>query len=301
MDLLTALRSFARVAETGSFSAVSRETGVSQPTVSRQIAELERHFRVRVLSRTTRSLSLTEDGRSLLAYARDMIELLEAAEATLGRTQAVPAGLVRIGTTTAFGLHLTAIIGLLLERWSGLSIEVVMRDSFGDMVEEGLDLAIRVGEIGDSALITRRLVDVERILVASPPYLSDRASPLHPRDLAEHRCIAYTYGATRREWEFIPAQPPTGQDGIIVPATGRFRANNSEAVHRAAMEGLGLAVLPFFQVKAEILSGMLVRLMPDWRLRDLPLHLVYPGPRKLPLRTRAVMDFLIEMAPTLAC
>jgi DNA-binding transcriptional LysR family regulator len=300
MDLLSAMRSFVRVAETGSFSAVSRETGVSQPTVSRQIAELERHFGARVLSRTTRSLSLTEDGRSLLSYARDMIDALEAAEAALGRTRLAPAGLVRIGTTTALGLHLTTIIGSLLERWPALSVEVVMRDSFGDIVEEGLDLAVRAGEIGDSTLITRKLVDIGRVLVASPSYLTGRALPLHPHDLAEHPCIAYTYGSAKREWPFLPVDGRSIEDEIVVPATGRFHANNSECVHRAAIEGLGVAALPAFQVRADITAGLLVRLMQDWRLPDLTLHLVYPGPRNLPLRTRTALEFLISIGPTLA-
>lgn len=300
MDLLSAMRSFVRVAETGSFSAVSRETGISQPTVSRQIAELERHFGARVLRRTTRSLSLTEDGRSLLTHARDMIDALEAAEAALGRTRLAPAGRVRVGTTTALGLHLTTLVGTLLERWPALSIEVVMRDSFGDIVEEGLDLAVRAGEIGDSSLITRKLVDIERVLVASPAYLEKRPLPLHPHDLADHPCIAYTYGSAKREWIFLPAGGRAPPDGIVVPAIGRFHANNSECVRRAAVEGLGVAALPAFQVRADIAAGSVVRLMPEWRLPDLALNLVYPGPRNLPLRTRTVLDFLIGIGPTLA-
>lgn len=298
MDLLGALKSFVRVAEAGSFSAVSRETGVSQPTVSRHVAELEEHFKARLFNRTTRSLSLTDDGRSLLAYAHDLMDLVGAAEASLRGTSVAPTGLVRVGTTTALGLYLTTHIGRLLQRWPLLSVEVVMRDAFGNMVEEGLDLAIRIGEFGDSQLITRKLVNVERILVGSPTYLQRAGRPNHPDDLNDHHCIAYTYGEAKREWSFYPRHGQSAQ-AIVTSAEGQFRANNSESVHRAAIEGIGLAVLPAFQVRDDIAGGTLVRLMPDWRLPDLTMHLVYPGPRKPPLRTRVVMEFLSELAPAL--
>jgi len=290
MDLLAALQSFVRVAETGSFTAVSRATGQSQPTVSRQIAMLEQHFDVRLFNRTTRSLTVTADGQTLLAHARQMLETLDTAEDALGRRQAQPRGLVRLGTTTAFGLFLTPRIGSLLDRYPELSVELVMRDSFGDMIEEGLDLAVRINLPSESTLLTRRLADMPRPLVAAPTYLERHGVPAEPDDLTGHACVVYTYGIERHVWHFA-----RGTERRSIQAAGGFRANNSEAVHQAALHGLGIALLPAYQVREDISAGRLRVLMPDWMAEPLMLHVAYPGPRHLPLRTRTVLDFLTRL------
>ncbi|AXY21807.1 LysR family transcriptional regulator [Komagataeibacter saccharivorans] len=295
MDLLSALHSFVRVAATGSFSAVSRETGASQPTISRHIALLEAHYGATLFARTTRSLMMTEDGRSLLPHAYEVLEILETAETALGRRRASVSGLVRLGVTTAFGLYLTSRLGRLLEEHPDLSVELVMRDGFGDLVEEGLDLAVRIGSIAEGSLIARRLGSVHRCVIASTDYLARRGTPEHPRDLLNHPCIAYSYGGTRHDWQFARK----GESETTVAASGPFRANSSEAVLQAVRAGLGIGMLPAFQVEEDIAAGRLKCLLPEWTIPELPFYAVHTGPRTLPLRTRTVLDFLIEISDVL--
>ncbi|MFT8675092.1 MAG: LysR family transcriptional regulator [Acetobacter sp.] len=294
MDLLSALHSFVRVAATGSFSAVSRETGVSQPTISRHIALLETHYGTTLFARTTRSLTMTEDGRSLLPHAYEVLEILETAETVLGRRRASVSGLVRLGVTTAFGLCLSRRLGELLDRHPDLSVEIVMRDGFGDMVEEGLDLAVRVGEIAEGSLIARKLGLVQKWLVASPACLQRHHMPEHPRDLTDYPGVVYNYGTSWLDWNF----ERDGEESVIAPSAV-YRANSSEAVLYAVESGIGVGLLPAFQVRDGVQAGRLVRLFPDWTIPALPFYAVHTGPRTLPLRTRTVMDFLIDVSAEL--
>ncbi|MBO1328621.1 LysR family transcriptional regulator [Acetobacter suratthaniensis] len=291
MDLLSALHSFVRVAATGSFSAVSRETGVSQPTISRHIALLESHYGTTLFARTTRSLTMTEDGRSLLPHAYEVLEILETAETVLGRRRASVSGLVRLGVTTAFGLCLSRRLGELFDRHPDLSVEIVMRDAFGDLVEEGLDLAVRVGEIAVGSLIARKLGMVRKCLVASPECMARYHMPEHPRELTNYPGVVYNYGSSWLDWNF----ERDGEESVIAPSAV-FRANTSEAVLYAVESGLGIGLLPHFQVRDALREGRLVRLFPDWNIPSLPFYAVHTGPRTLPLRTRTVLDFLIDVS-----
>jgi len=294
MDLLSALHSFVRVAATGSFSAVSRETGASQPTISRHIALLEAHYGTTLFARTTRSLMMTEDGRSLLPHAYEVIEILETAETALGRRRASVSGLVRVGVTTAYGMYVTSRLGELLDQHPDLSIELIVRDGFGDLVEEGLDLAVRIGELAEGSLIARRLGSIHRRLVASKAYIARRGVPEHPRDLINHPCIAHTYSGLRFEWIF-----ERDDEQSAINANGPLRANSNEAVMMAVRAGVGIGMLPSFQIQEAIATGELVELFPEWTMPALPFYAVHTGPRTLPLRTRTVLDFLVEISGVL--
>jgi DNA-binding transcriptional LysR family regulator len=291
MDLIAALRSFVRVAETGSFSAVSVEAQVTQPTISRQIAMLEQHFGVRLFNRTTRKLIVTEDGRTLLALAREIEETLEEAETAFGRRRASPSGIVRLSCPTAFGFYLIGQLGRFAQRYPDISLDLVMRESFGDLIEEGLDLAVRVGPLSESALISRRIGSIERVLVSTPDYLDRAGIPDEPRDLRQHSCIAYAYNTPDRSWIFHQA----GRE-VRIPVSGVFRSNNSEAAQRAVLAGLGIGLLPVILVAPEVVAGRLVRVMPDWESPALPIHIVHSGPRALPLRIRTVVGFLTQIS-----
>jgi len=291
MDLITALGSFIRVAETGSFSAVSAETRVSQPTVSRQIAMLERHFGVRLFNRTTRRLTVTEDGRTLLALAREIKETLDVADSAFGLRRISPSGVVRMSCPTAFGFYMIGQLGRFAQRYPDISIDLVMRESFGDLIQEGLDLAVRVGPLNESTLISRRIGSIERILVATPDYLERAGTPTAPRELRPHSCIAYAYNTPDQNWIFRQA----GRE-LEIPVNGVFRSNNSEAAHRAVLAGLGIGLLPIILVADEVAAGRLVRILPDWASPGLPIHIVHPGPRALPLRIRTVIGFLVQIS-----
>jgi DNA-binding transcriptional LysR family regulator len=289
MDLIGALRAFVRVTETGSFSAVARETHVSQSAVTRLVAQLEQHFEVRLFHRTTRRLSLTDDGQVLLAHARHLLESADEMETVLGRQSGAPRGLVRLGTSVAGGLFLATRLPVLLARYPGLSVELVMRDQESDMIEDRLDLAFRSGEIADASLVARRAGFLGRAVVAAPIYLERHGAPSTPEDLTAHICLIHDATAEPEVWRF------TGPDGpLSVRVTGAFIANDSEAVRRAARAGHGIALLPEIQLIDDLRAGRLFRLMEDYPSQRVPVHIVYPSRRNLAPRTRVVMDFLVQ-------
>ena len=289
MDLIGALRAFVRVTETGSFSAVARETHVSQSAVTRLVAQLEQHFEVRLFHRTTRRLSLTDDGQVLLAHARHLLESADEMETVLGRQSGAPHGLVRLGTSIAGGLFLATRLPVLLARHPGLSVELVMRDQDSDMIEERLDLAFRSGEIADASLVARRIGFLGRAVVAAPIYLERHGAPSTPGDLAAHTCLIHDATAEPETWRFAGPEGP-----LNVRVTGAFIANDSEAVRRAARAGHGIALLPEIQLIDDLRAGRLFRLMEDYPSQRVPVHIVYPSRRNLAPRTRVVMDFLVQ-------
>src|SRR5579863_1610648 len=289
MDLIGALRAFVRVTETGSFSAVARESNASQSAVTRQIAQLEQHFAVRLFHRTTRRLSLTDDGKTLLGHARHLLENAEEMEAALGRQSGEPRGLVRLGTSVAGGLFLATRVPVLLARHPGLSVELVMSDRHTDMIEERLDLAFRNGEIADASLVARRVATLGRAVVAAPIYLERHGAPSMPDDLAGHTCLIHDATPEPDVWRF------TGPDGpVSVQVTGAFLSNDSEAMRRAARAGHGIALLPEIQLIDDLRAGRLFRLLEDYPSERVPVHIVYPSRRNLAPRTRVVMDFMVE-------
>ena len=190
MDLISGMRLFARVVETGGFSAVARETGTSQPTISRTVAALEAHLGVRLLNRSSRAVTLTDDGRQFYGLASSALEAVAEAEGCVGRRRGHPSGLLRLGTPVAFGrLHVAPRMPAFLERHPEVEVELVMNDAFVDLVGEGLDLAIRVGELADPALIARRIGTTRRVTVAAASYLDRRGIPEVPEDLSAHDCL----------------------------------------------------------------------------------------------------------------
>lgn len=291
MDLLGALGALIRVTETGSFSAVARERHVSQPSVTRQIELLEQHFGVRLLHRTTRRLSLTDDGQTLVGHARTVLDAVEGMEEALGRQRSSPAGLVRIGVPGAGEVFLAPRIPLLLARHPQLKVELVSGDRFGDMVEERLDLALRWGELDDSSLRRRQMRMRGSEVVAAPSYLERSGIPSTPADLANHACLIHDTGPNSYFWQFTSSGEP-----MNVRVSGGFVADGSGPVRLAALAGHGIAMLPDVMVFDDVRTGRLVRLLTAYPSPRVPVHLVYSSQRNLALRTRVVMDFLLEQA-----
>ena len=288
MDLLAGMKLFVRVVETGGFSAVGRELGSTQPTVSRTIAALEAHLGVRLLNRSSRAVTLTDDGRQFYGLATRALEAVTEAEAGVGRRRGLPSGLLRLGTPVAFGrLHVAPRVPAFLDRYPDVDVELAMSDAFVDLVEAGLDLAIRIGDLSDPSLIARRIGTTRRVTVASPAYLARRGMPMVPADLARHDCIIYTRLATGNRWHFA------GRDGpIAVDVRGRFRADNSEAVREAVLGGAGIAVVPVWLFPDETGGGRVNILLEQYEPRQLPIHAVYPSRRQLATKVRAMIDFL---------
>jgi DNA-binding transcriptional LysR family regulator len=288
-DLIAALRTFARLSEKLSFSAVATETNASHTTIARRIDFLEQHFGVRVLVRSTRRLTLTDEGERLLEHARAVLDELEQAETDLspGRTQA--RGVVRVGVTTALGLHYAERVGVLYARHPELRVEFAVADWQRDMQQEGLDLALRVGERAEDALIARPLGLVHRILVAAPAYLQAMGRPARPEQLPAHQCVVYGYGPTPVFWEV---------GGVSYPVAGFFKADSSEAVRRAVLSGLGVALLPHLLVAEDLAAGRLEQLLQGVEIEPLRLAVVRPATGRVPPRVRVVLDFLVQQFPT---
>jgi DNA-binding transcriptional LysR family regulator len=289
MDLINGLHTFIRVVETGSFSAVARETNASQSAVTRQVAQLEEHFGVRLLHRTTRKLSLTDEGQDLVARARHLLEEAEDLEDTFGKNGGSPTGLVRVGVPVGAALLLVPDFTALLRKNPGLAVELVVSEQADDMVAERLDVALRFGPSADTSLVARALATLGSTAVAAPAYLERYGAPEHPSDLLKHTCIIQDTGPDSTHWAF------SGPDGAVeVHVTSAFRSNNSLVVRQAALAGYGIALLGDPMTLTEIRAGRLYRLLPNYTARRRPAFIVYPSRRHLAQRTRVVIDFLIE-------
>jgi DNA-binding transcriptional LysR family regulator len=289
MDLLGSLGVLVRVVETGSFSAVARERELSQAAVARQISQLEDHFGVRLFHRTTRKLSLTDDGQMLLSLARPVLDGVDGMEAALGQQSALPVGLVRVGVTVAASRSLSLRLPALLADHPGLKVELVVGDRVGDMIEERLDLAMRVGEITDASLVARRSGTAVMVAVAAPSYIERHGEPSSPADLANHTCIVHDVGPESDVWTFVTPEGPRD-----VRVSGGFLANDVRAVHLAARTGYGIANLALLEVFDDLRNGTLVRVLSDYPAAGVPFSLVYPSRRHLAPRTRVVLDFIWE-------
>jgi len=290
MDILGLIRTFVRVVEAGSFTAVAGERNISQPTISRQVAALEDHLGARLFTRSTRSLALTDDGRAFYDQALRALESVREAENAVGRRRAGPTGTLRLATSVVFGrLHIVPRLPRFLERYPDISIDLVLNDGTTDLVEEGIDLAIRVGAISDPSLIARRIGISHRVAVAAPAYIKARSAPRTLDDLKDHDCIIYTRLASGSAWTFIVGGGP-----ITVPVRGRYRVNNTEGVRAGVFAGLGIGLIPTFHFGDEIETGQIMVVLEDHEPEAMPIVAVYPSRRFVPLKVRAMIDYLVE-------
>ncbi|WP_421852317.1 LysR substrate-binding domain-containing protein [Oricola sp.] len=288
MDIISAFKTFVRVAETESFSAAARELNVGQPAVSKQISSLEEHLGVRLFRRSTRSLTLTDAGRDLLVHARVAIEAVEEATDRLMGREGRVAGLLRMTTTIAFGrMHIVPRLGLLKAQYPDLKIDLVLQDHGVNLIEQGLDLAIRFGEQYEPNLIARRMGMIRTIVVASKAYLDANGRPESPYDLDRHETIAFGGRPGGDEWPFVDGGTP-----LSVKISWRFRIGNSDAIREAALAGLGIAMVPSW-VFPDLweLDGM-ETLFDGWMPPPVPVYAVYPSRRFVPEKVRAMIEFL---------
>ena len=291
MDRFQSFNSFAKVVELGSFAAAAERLAVSTSAVSRQVAELEAHLEVRLLNRTTRRLSLTEAGQAFYERCVQLLAELEETEAAVRSETVVPKGTLRITCGVTFGeRHLAPAVAEFAGRHPQVAFDIDLSDRAVDLVEEGFDLAIRIGPVGQQALVARRIADTQLVCCAAPAYLASRP-PLHtPDDLQHHECFAYTYAATASAWTF------EARDGMrhTPRITFRHRANNGRMLAAMAVAGVGIALEPDFIVADEVRAGRLVRVLPDHQPPRSPISAVYPSRRHLSAKVRSFVDFLAE-------
>jgi DNA-binding transcriptional LysR family regulator len=289
MDMLHALQTFIRITETGSFSAVARESNTSSSGITRLVGQLEEHFNIRLFHRTTRHLSMTEDGVELLSHARAIVDASTDMEDMLRRQRTSPTGRVRVGLTAAAARLVTSGLADLLNRYPGLGVDFVVADREGDLVEDRLDLAVRVGVPSDASLVSRSIGSFGRALVAAPAYLEKRGAPSNPVNVKDHSCVVHESGSSNAHWRFLGSGGP--HDVEVNPI---FSANNAEVVRQSVLAGHGISLLPEPQVLNDILAARLYRLLPDYPTEQNQVFLVYPSRRHLAPRTRVVIDFLVE-------
>lgn len=298
MDVIAAFRTFIRVAETESFSAAARELKVGQPAISKQIAALEEHLGTRLLQRTTRSLTLTDEGFEFLSQARAAVEAAdEAVERMRGRDGHV-SGVLRMTAGASFArMHIVPRLHRLALRHPELRVDLVLQDSIVDMVEQGLDLAIRFGEPREPNLIARRLGTMRMIVVASKDYLNKKGRPATPEDLRNHSCLVFSGVADADQWPFIE-----NSQTRFVGVNWRIRMNNSDALRQAVLSGLGIALMPSWQFPDLWENETLETLFEDYEMPSFPMYAVYPSRRYTPAKVRAMIDFLqheIGIDPTM--
>lgn len=289
MDIVSALRTFLRVAQTGSFTAAAADLGLTQPAVSRQVSALEARLGVRLFHRTTTALALTAEGEHLIPLALRVIEAVEALGESAGAEREALAGRVRLALPAPLGLALAERLPALLARHPGLAVDLLLRETPSDLIGEGIDLEVRLGTSEDSSLTGRRIGWTTAFLVAAPSYLARHFAPAVPGEVPAHDCICYARAGDGRHWCFS-----NGADETRLAIVPRLVADSAVAVHRAALAGGGLAILSHILAGPDIAAGRLINLMPDFPPARLPITLVYPSRRNLPLRVRALMDFVVE-------
>ena len=283
MDRFLLMTCFARSVEMGSFSAAARDLGLGQPNVSRYVAALEEHLQTRLLLRTTRRLALTPEGERYYAEVRQILDAVAESESSL-RGAAEPAGLLRVACPTAFAhTFVLPLVPAFLARYPGLALDLQISDRYVNLVDEGAELAIRIGHLDDSALRARRIGQFQRVCVASTAYLARHDMPQKPDDLRAHDCIVYSLLSSGSTWRF--------QDGDI-SVSGRLRVNSPQAVQEAVDAGVGIAHGPGWLFESGLKNGTLQRVLVGYEAPLVPIQIVYVANRLLPNRAIAFMDFI---------
>jgi DNA-binding transcriptional LysR family regulator len=282
---------FVRVVERGSFTTAAEDLSLSRAAISKYISRLEERLGARLLHRTTRRLSLTEAGAALFEASRGALERIEEAEGAVAQLQQEPQGRLRVSAPMSFGiLHLGSAVADFARAYPRITLDIRLDDRFVNLVAEGVDVAVRIGELTDSSLVARRIAHTRAVACASPAYVKEHGEPRTPDELAGRNCLHYSYLATGNVWRF------TARDGHEIPVavSGNIRVNNGILLAEAAIAGHGIVILPSFYVAHLLANGMLRRILADYRLPDLGIHAVYPQRAHVPPKVRVFIDFLAE-------
>ncbi|MEJ2590595.1 MAG: LysR family transcriptional regulator [Candidatus Thiodiazotropha sp.] len=289
MDRLDSLESFVAVVEAGQFSTAAERLGIGKSVVSRRVSELEEHLGARLLQRTTRRLSLTDAGREFYPRALQLLEDLAEAEQSVSSGQQAVRGRIRLATPLTFGLlHLAPLLNRFLERHPGVTLDLDMDDAQVNLIQEGIDLALRIGRMEDSSLIALPLATIRGLIVASPDYLARHGTPNTAQDLAGHRGLCYSNMPEPQKWRL------TDRDGKTTTITMemRLQTNNGDMLLEAAASGLGICISPTFIAYRSIREGRVVPILRDYSMLDATAYVVYPSRRFVPTRVRALVEFL---------
>ncbi|WP_313659894.1 LysR family transcriptional regulator [Pseudomonas coleopterorum] len=288
---LNDIAAFVTAVNAGSYTAAAKQLGLTRSAVGKSIVRLEARLQVRLLNRTTRSLSMTDDGQVLYERCVGVLQDLDDVEDALAFRRSTPSGRLRISVPVAVGrLHVLQHIECCLKEWPTLSVDVTFSDRLVDLIDEGFDLAMRIGPPKeDSRLLTRTVAYQKMITCASPEYLGRYSVPRTPQDLHEHQCLHFVSGGRLLPWNFrVNGQPVTVTNG------GRLQMNSAESLHQSAIAGLGITTLPSYVVNEELRSGRLIQLLEEYAEAAEPIRIIYPSKRHLSPKVRLFIDKLLE-------
>lgn len=289
MDRLLAMEMFVRVVETGSFSKAALEFHTTQPTVTKQVAATEARLKVRLLNRNTRGVSLTEPGALYYEKCKNIVREAEEAESIVQLRQNQAQGLLRIGTSVAFGRRVVVPLALeYMRRHPQVQLDLSFEDRYVDLIAQGIDVAIRMGKLADSSLGARYLGTNPWAMVAAPGYLKKHGTPRRAQDLSAHVALIYSSVVGDEFWRM---HTPKG-DPVTVPVSGRFRSNNLSAVLAAARDGLGIALMPRYVASESLASGKVLEVLGDHTLPEQEIHAVFPSPKLVPGKVSGFVAFL---------
>lgn len=289
MDRLAAMQTFVRVADAGSFTAVANQLNVARSAITRQIAALESYLGVKLIARSTRRLSLTSAGASYIEQCREILDRIDEAEGQLAGERQTLRGMIRASVPMTFGLlHLTPLILEFSRTHPNIHIDLDFNDRHVNLIEEGMDFALRFTDHLPDTTVARRLTSCRLVVVASPAYLQQHGEPRHPEELAQHACLAYSL-SSRSTWAF-----QVGGVQRSFEVSGPLTANNGNALQEAAVQGFGIAYQPTFIAAEAIRQGQLVAILKNFTTSTVDMYAVFPGTRFVPQRVRSFVDFLAE-------
>ncbi|MEO5794952.1 MAG: LysR family transcriptional regulator [Rhodoferax sp.] len=291
MDRFLEMQTFCAVVDAGSFVKAAEALGLSKAAASRYVGELEARLGIRLLQRTTRRLSLTEEGQVFYARSKELLAGVDEAEAEITSRSGAASGLLRINAPVTFGnLHLAPLWGVFRSQQPLVALDITLSDRVVDLVEEGYDVAIRIATLPSSTLVSKRLASTRMLVCASPQYLAAHGTPQHPADLADHAVIAYSYWASKDEWHF---DGPAGQVSVRTHAC--MHTNSGDTCRAAALAHQGVILQPSFLVGTDLAAGTLVELLPGYQAMEMGIYAVYPTRKHVAPKVRALVDFLAEI------
>lgn len=290
MNLVESLDLFIHIVERGGLAAAGRDLGLSPAMVTERLSALEQHYGARLLNRTTRAISLTDEGRLLLDGARQLVSDANDIEARIKLGVEQLSGLIRLSASIDLGRNLVnKVVDAFMEAHPAVSVELHLSDGYVDLAGQGIDLAVRLGDLKDSSLNAVRLGANRRLVCAAPTYLQKHGTPLTPNDLAKHNCLLMRFGTgIDREWTFIEAGKRR-----TVTVTGNRIANDGSLVRQWCLQGRGIALKSYWDVKDDLAQGRLQEILSDYATLQNSIHVVYQGGKAIPKRVRALIDALI--------
>ncbi|WP_397452449.1 LysR family transcriptional regulator [Pseudomonas sp. NA-150] len=290
MDKLNAMAVFVRVIERGSFTAVAQELQTTQPTISKLIRALELELGGKLISRSTRQLSLTDEGTRYYEQCRDILAAVDNAEHSFQSGRESIAGFLRVGSSVSFGrTQIASRLTDFLQRYPHVHIDLQLSDQNQDLVSGGLDVTFRIGEVNDSGLIARHVGMTRRITVAAPDYLARHGTPDTPEALSQHNCLLFNLLATQNQWRYEKDQQP-----YSIRIEGNAQSNSSEAIREMVISGLGISLSPDWLFSDDLRTGRVVAILQDYIPQPLPIYALSPANRRQSARVRALVDYMAE-------